>query len=100
MPSSRPCLRAAVEVHRARDVAEEDEPDLLPLPLPIAELDEVAAREVRAQRPPEIDPPPALHRTAAAAHAVGEAARDLDGELEQLLELLGAERGKILIHER
>jgi len=31
---------------------------------------------------------------------VGEAARDLDGELEQLVELLGAERGKVLVHER
>ena len=89
----------AVEVHRAGDVAEQDEPDLLALPLAVAQLDDLAAREVRPERAAQIDPAPPLHGTPAAAHPVGEPARDLDRQLQQIVELVGTEGREVLVHQ-
>src|SRR5207247_753847 len=90
---------AAVEVHRARDVAEQDEPDLFALPLAIAQLDQVSAREVGPERPPEVHVPAAPHRPTTARDAVGEAPRDLDREPEDLVELVGAKGREVLTDE-
>src|SRR4030095_3095965 len=91
---------AAVEVHRARDVAEQDQPDLLALALAEAQVDQIALGEVRAQRSPQVEPAAPLPGPAPAAHAMGQAAGDLHGELEQIVELVGAEGGKVLVHQR
>src|SRR5262249_62149813 len=87
---------AAVEIHRARDVAEQDQPYLLALALAVAQLDQIAAREVRAQSASEVDAPAPLHRAPAAAHPVREPARDPDRELQELVELIGAEGREVL----
>src|SRR5439155_25012348 len=77
---------AAVEVHRAGDVAEEQEPHLAPLALSEAQLDEIAAIEVRPERPPQVDAAPPRHGSPATRELAGEAAGDLDGQPEHLVE--------------
>src|SRR3989454_5379233 len=90
----------AVEVHRPRDVAEQDEPDLLALPLAVAQLDQVSARQVRPERPPEVHAPAPPYGTATARQTMREPPRDLDREPEDLVELVGAEGREVLADER
>src|SRR6266478_6466665 len=90
----------AVEVHRARDVAEQHEPDLLLLPPTAPEIDDLPAREVRSECPPEVDKTTALGRPPAAARAAGEPAGDLDREPRDLVELLGREGREVLRRQR
>src|SRR5207245_5529936 len=92
--------QAPVEGHRPRDVAEQDEPDLLALPLAVAQLDQVAARQVGPERPPEVHAPTPAHGSATARDAAGESPRDLDREPEDLVELVGAEGREVLPDER
>src|SRR5436190_12290193 len=91
---------AAVQVHRAGYVAEQDEPDLLALPLAVAQLDQVPAREVGPERPPEVDAPAPPHGPSTAREAMREPPRDLDRKPEDLVELVGAEGRKVLADER
>ena len=91
---------AAVEVHRARDVAQQDQPHLAPLALPVAQLDDLAPRQVRPQRAPEVDPPAPPHRPAPPADPPGQPPGDLHGEPQDLVELLGAEGREVARGQR
>src|SRR2546427_9418237 len=75
-------------------------PDLLALPLAVAQLDQVAARQVGPERPSEVHAPTPAHGSATARDAVGEPPRDLDREPEDLVELVGAEGREVLPDER
>src|SRR2546425_1168287 len=85
----------AVEVHRARHVAQQDQPHLPALAPPELEIDQVPAAEVGAQGPPQVDTPPSGDRPPATAEASGQAPRDLHGEAVDLVELVRRERREV-----
>ena len=87
--------KPAVEVHRARDVAQEHQADLLALASPEAQVDELSAREIGAQRAAQVDPPAARGRPAAPADAPCQSARDAQREAIDLVELVRRERGEV-----
>src|SRR5213078_151952 len=90
----------AVEVHRARDVAEQEQADLLALALAEAEVDQVALRQVRPERAPQIHAAAPPHRAPPARDPVGEAPRELERQAQDLVELLGAEGREVPPDER
>src|SRR5438105_7835393 len=90
----------AVEIHRARDVAEQHEPDLLLFSPTPPEVDDLPAREVRPECPPEVDKTTALGWPPPAARAAGEPAGDLDREPRDLVELLSREGREVLRRQR
>src|SRR3989441_2535899 len=85
----------AVEVHRARQVAQKAQPHLPALAPPELEIDQVPAAEVGAQGPPQVDTPPSGDRPPATAEASGQAPRDLHGEAVDLVELVRRERREV-----
>src|SRR6059036_1943054 len=91
---------AAVEIHRARDVTQQHEANLLALALAKTQVDQIALGEVGAKRAPEVDAPAPPDRLPPSADPVSEAARDLDGELQELVELVGAEGREVLGDQR
>src|SRR5439155_11698327 len=89
----------AVQIHGARDVAQQHQLRLLALAGAEAQLDEIRAREIRAQRPPQVHAAAPAHRAPPPADPPREAARDLDREPQHLVELIGRERREVLTHE-
>src|SRR4030095_14183042 len=90
----------AVEIHRARDVAEQHESHLALLAPPVAQLDDLAPREIRAQRAPQIHAAAPSHRPAPPADPTGQPACDLHGQPQDLLELLGPEGREVACGQR
>src|SRR6185503_21334449 len=89
----------AVEVHRARDVAQQDQPDLAPPALPPPQLDDLALHEVGPDAAPHVDDPAAAGGPLAPADATGQALGDQDGQASYLVEILNRKGRKVLIHE-
>src|SRR5215470_17220693 len=86
---------AAVEVHRARDVAQQDQPHLAALAPAELEIDQVSAAQVGAQRPSEVDTASPRDGPPAAAEATHQAPSDLHGEPIDLVELVRRERREV-----
>src|SRR5215471_12098972 len=90
---------AAVEIHGARDVAEEHQADLAPSPRPAPELDDLAFHEVGPHAAAKIDNAALPRRLAAPADPSGQALGDQHGEPGDLVELLDGEGREILLHQ-
>ena len=91
---------AAVEIHRARDVAEQDEPHLALLAPPVAQLDDLAPRQIRPQRAPQVHAAAPPDRPAPPADPTRQPAGDLHRQAQDFLELLGAEGREIARGQR
>src|SRR5215470_19510066 len=86
----------AVEVHRARDVAEEDQANFAPPALPPPELDDLALHQIRPDAPPQVDDPTPPCRTLAPADATGQPLGDQDREAGYFVQVLKREGRKVL----
>src|SRR6185295_17307019 len=89
----------AVEVHRARDVAEQHQADLAAPSLSSPQLDDLAFHQVGAHAPPHVDDAAPPGGALAPADAPGEALGDQDRQPGDLVEILNRKGGKVLIHE-
>src|SRR6266550_2353344 len=87
--------KTAVEVHRARHVAQEHQPHLAPLAPAELQVDEVAAAQVGAQRPPQVDAPAPGDRPPATAEPPGQSPGNLHGEPIDFVELVRRERREV-----
>ena len=90
---------AAVEIHGARDVAEQHQPHLAPPALSSPQLDDLALHEVGPHAAPHVDDPAPPGRPLAPADAPGQPLGDQDREPGYLVEILNREGRKVLIHE-
>src|SRR5262249_12976224 len=86
---------ATVEVHRARHVAEKHEAHFLALATAIAEVDQLTAREIGAERPAQIDAPAARGRSPATADSPRQPPRDSQRHAVDLVQLIRGERREV-----
>src|SRR5215510_14544258 len=91
---------AAVEVHRAGDVTEQDQPHLAALAPAELQIDQVPAAQVGAQCPPQVDTPSPRDGPPATAETTNQASRNLYGEPIDLVELVRRERREVAPGQR